>query len=256
MTMTSSKRCRNSLALLILLALALARPPTALAQPRAPSPQDLETARTLYKEGKELRAHGDLPGALEKLQAAHALGNTPVTGIELARTYAMVGQLVEARETCLSIARMSVAPDETEKSADARVAAAKLAEALRPRIPTLIVRVAGLAPGQGAHVSIDGEDVPDAAVGEPLKVDPGKHEVAVHTGEGDAARDGGATVELEEGKTGEVTITLPPPLAPPAAPPPVSQPTRERQTPLQQPEGTGPSGLTTFGIGAAVAGVA
>src|SRR5260221_7276029 len=99
--------------------------PMALAQSHTPTAQELETARSLYKEGKALRARGDLRGALEKLRAAHALGNTPVTGIELARTYATAGKLVDAREVCLGIARTAVASDETEKSAEARAEAAK-----------------------------------------------------------------------------------------------------------------------------------
>src|SRR5258708_1177786 len=132
---------RKRLSVLAFFAAGCAAACPAYAQQHNASAQELETARTLYKEGKELRAKGDLPGALEKFQAAHALGNTPVTGIELARTYALVGQIVEARETCLYIARMPVAPDETEKSAEARADAAKLAEELRPRIPTLLVRV-------------------------------------------------------------------------------------------------------------------
>src|SRR5580692_1619828 len=122
------------------------------AQAHVPTAQELETARSLYKEGKDLRAAGDLRGAIEKLRAAHALGNTPVTGIELARTYATAGKLVEAREVCLGIARTPVASDETEKSVDARAEAARLAEELRPRIATLVVDVTGLAAGEAAHL--------------------------------------------------------------------------------------------------------
>ena len=44
--------------------------------------------------------------------------------------------------------RMPVASDETEKSVEARADAAKLAEELRPRIPTVQVRIAGLGPGR------------------------------------------------------------------------------------------------------------
>src|ERR1019366_10325032 len=137
-------------------------------------------------EGKELRAAGDLPGAIGKLQAAHALGNTPVTGIELARTYATAGKLVEGREVALQVARIPVASDETEKSADARAEAAKLAEDLRPRIPTLTARVSGVGPDEVMHLSIDGAAVPDVAVREPQKVNPGKHEVVVRVGDGAA----------------------------------------------------------------------
>jgi hypothetical protein len=192
--------------------------PGTFAQSNPPTAQELETARTLYKQGKDLRAAGDLQGALEKLQAAHALGKTPVTGIELAKTYVMVGKLVEAREVALQIARLGVASDETEKSADARTEAAKLADDLRPRIPTLTVKSRGLAQGDVAHLSIDGVMVPDAALSEPLKVDPGKHDVLLTVGEGAAARQARASADTPEGQTVDVGLDVPP--APAIAPPP------------------------------------
>src|SRR5262245_49543355 len=74
--MTSSKR---RLALLSF-TVALGLPSSAAAQRTA---QDIESARQLYNQGIALRDQGDLKGALEKFRAAHALGNTPVTGIEL-----------------------------------------------------------------------------------------------------------------------------------------------------------------------------
>ena len=122
--MTSSSR----LALASLLAV-LTVASVAAAQ-QQPSAADLETARSLYKQGKALEAKGDDKGALDKLTAAHALGRTPLTGIELARLQARLGMIVEAREVCLSIGRTQVASDETQRSADARTEAAKLAEAL------------------------------------------------------------------------------------------------------------------------------
>jgi hypothetical protein len=235
---------RKRVGILALLFAGCALPRLASAQPHAPTAQELETARTLYKGGKELRAKGDLRGALEKFQAAHALGNTPVTGIELARTSALVGQIVEARETCLSIARMPVAGDETEKSAEARAEAAKLAEELRPRIPTLFVQIAGLATGERARLLIDDVGVPEAAQSEPQKVDPGRHEVVARVGEGKAARQVRGAAEVKEGESRELTLTLPPPL--PAAPA-----EKEQET------APAPRGMSTLGklsVGTAVAG--
>jgi hypothetical protein len=246
--MTSSRRLTRAVvrALALLAVLAFAPERVLFAQPsvRAPTAQDLETARALYKEGKELRARGDLAGALEKLRAAHALGNTPVTGIELARTYVLAGAIVEAREVCLSIARLSVASDETEKSVEARSEAATLAEQLQPRIPTLRVRVEGLGTGERAHLFLDGIAVPDAALGEPQKVDPGKHAVAIRVG---AAREARGDADVGEGQAAEVTLTVAAAAAPPAAPPP--EPAREPGRPAR----TGPW-LVVLGFGTAVVG--
>ena len=240
--MTSSRR----LAFALVLAGASLSGAAAHAQAHPPTAQELETARTLYKEGKELRAQGNLRGALEKLQAAHALGNTPVTGIELARTYVLVGQIVEAREVCLYIARMPTAGDETEKSVEARTEAAHLAEELRPRIPTLRVKIAGLPADETAHLSIDGVNVPDAALTEPQKVDPGKHTVAIRVGEGPTAREARGAGMVNEGQAGEVTLTVPPRAA-------VVVPVVGPETPQPRLSGTGPL-LVKIGFGTAIAG--
>jgi hypothetical protein len=173
---------------------------------RAQTPADLETARNLFREGRDLRARGDLLGALEKLKAAHATGRTPVTGMELARTYAMVGQLVEAREVALDVARIPVAPDETERSAEARAESAHLAEALRERIPTLTVRVTDVPSGATLQVFVDGEELPTALVGEPRKLDPGAHVILVR------ARDGATAISratVNEREAQDVAIAYP-----------------------------------------------
>jgi hypothetical protein len=231
--MTSSSRASFRSGLAIALCLAVLVPARAVAQapPHQPTPQELETARSLYKEGKELRAAGDLSGAIEKLQAAHALGNTPVTGIELARTYEAAGKLVEAREVALSIAHIPVASDEREKSAEARVDAAKEAEDLRARIPTLRAKVTGLAPGEPAHLTVDGFAVPDAALAEPLKVDPGKHVLALHAGDGASAREVRAEVSMVEGRSVEVLLEVPP--APATAQPAPAPNTQQPAPPAQ-----------------------
>ncbi len=249
--MTSSSRWVLSLALCVV---TTAPHRTVLAQSSVPSAQELETARSLYKQGKELRARGDLRGALEKFQAAHALGNTPVTGIELARTYVLVGQIVEAREVSLYIARMPVASDETSKSVEARTEAAKLADDLKARIPTLVVKVSALRPGESAHVSIDGAPVPDAAMTEPQKVNPGKHTVVVRAGE----RRVEATSEVAEGQAAEIALTLPElaPLPPPATATPTPTPTptpTATATATATPTSTSPSPLIRIGF--SVAGV-
>lgn len=235
---TSSRRASLGTRVAFALCLAVLVPASAAAQqqqaPHQPTAQELETARSLYKEGKELRAAGDLSGAIEKLRAAHALGNTPVTGIELARALEAGGRLIDAREVALSIAHIPVAGDETQKSAEARIDAVKLADDLRARIPTLRARVTGLAPGEPAHLAIDGVAVPDAALAEPQKVDPGKHVLLLHVGEGASARDVRAEVSAVEGRSAEVLLEVPPaPATPQPAPPPPVAPTQQAAPPLQ-----------------------
>ena len=137
---------------------------------------------------------------------------------------------------------MPVAGDETEKSAEARVEAAKLAEDLRPRIPALQVKLQGLAAGETAHLSIDGVAVPDAALGEPQKVDPGRHSVAARVGDGRAAREARGEAEVTEGQTVEITVTIP---STPAVPPP---------PPPSPPSGDASPVLVRAGFATAIAG--
>ena len=222
-------------------AFALTIASTALADPSA---QDFATARALYKEGKELRAAGDLKGALEKLTAAHALGHTPLTGIELARVEVQLGQLVEAREVCIGVGRLAVEPDETPRSAEARKDAAKLAEELRPRIASLRVHVSAA----NAIVTIDGVQVPAVALAEAHFVNPGHHVVTAHV-------EGGATVssgtDIREGQSSDVS------LEPPPAPVVVEKP--KETSPIQPPPSTekktGLGALVIAGIGVTSAGL-
>ena len=250
--MTFGRRPVRALALAFWLAMA-ASAPAAWAQPTA---GDMETARTLYQEGKQLRDAGDLAGALEKFKAAHALGRTPITGINLAEAYEAVGSLVEARETCLSILRISVQPNETQRSTEAREQARALAKRLEPRIPSVVVAVTGLEPGVAPKVVIDGHELPPAAVGLVRKVNPGKHEVVANAPGYYEARESFSVKEAERTNV-ELTLqkappgALPPPLPGPTRPAPPPAPGRDRE----RASGMSPLAVTGFivaGSGAAV----
>jgi hypothetical protein len=178
--------------------------------------QDIESARQLYNQGIELRDKGDMKGALDKFRAAHALGNTPLTGIELCRTYAALKQPVEAREVCLGVARIPPLAQETARSQEARAEAGRIAEAEKPKIGALRLKVAGIPPGREALVLVDGTAVPTAALGEARAINPGVHQITAKVGSGEETK---ATVETKEGETRDVELTV---VAPPeaATPPP------------------------------------
>jgi hypothetical protein len=195
-----------------------------LAARAEPTAEDLASARELYKEGRALREKGDLARALEKLRAAHALGQTPITGLELARTYVLVGRLVDAHEVSLGVSRLPVASDETGKSEAARAAAAKLATELEPRLARLVVTVKGLAAGTAPNVTVDGERIPPAAVGEPRSADPGAHEVVLQLPNGVELR---AKAEVKEGESREVILD--------ATAAPASEPAHPGSTPVPEP---------------------
>lgn len=223
---------------------------TAYAQ--QPSAADLESARELYKEGKALRDKGDLRGALEKFKAAHAYGQTPVTALELGRTHMQLGELVEAREVLLSVARMKVQSDETEKSASARTEAAELAEQLRPKIPTLVVKLSGAPASTSPQLTVDGAAVPVVGQEAVRKANPGTHELVARAGAQEEKR----SVELKEGETQEVAIAFSgQAVAGPGATGPVGNPGDKGG---EQPPPSGKrtiSPVTWIGLGVAAAGL-
>ncbi len=214
--------------------------------------QDIESARQLYNQGMNLKEKGDLPGALEKLRAAHALGNTPVTGLELCRVHAALEQPVEAREICLGVSRIPPLAQETQRSQEARAEATRLAESEKPKIGALRLKVTGVPPGFAPTVVVDGATVPLAALGEPRAVNPGTHTVSARVGSGVETK---ATLETREGELRDVELIVqaPPPderPAPPVGAQPETSPPGPREKKESHPLVT--VGLAVTGVGALV----
>ena len=229
--------------------IALATTAPAFAQRSA---TDIETARQLYNQGIELRDRGDMRGALEKLKAAHALGNTPITGVELCKTHASLAQPVEAREVCLGVGRIPPLAGETPRSQDARNEATRIAEDMRPKIAIVRLHIMGVPPGREPIVMVDGAPVPNAALGEARAVNPGKHDVSARVGNGPETR---SQVDLAPGESKDITlpVTAPAQEAPPAQPYPPQG--GERPPPRERSNGLQTAGLIIGGIGLGVGAV-
>lgn len=171
------------------------------------SAADIETARQLYNQGVELRDRGDLRGALEKLKAAHALGNTPITGVELCKTHASLAQPVEAREVCLGVGRIPPLAGETPRSQEARNEAARIAEDMRPKIAVVRLHITGVPQGRDPIVTVDGAPVPLAALGEARAVNPGRHDVSARVGKGPETR---SQVDVAPGESKDISLPVTP----------------------------------------------
>jgi hypothetical protein len=204
-----------------------------VAQADEPSAVDAETALQLFKDAKSLREKGDLRSALEKFRAAYALVETPLTALELGRTYIALGQLIEAREALLAVARMPPRKNESAKSVEARAESERFAAELRPRLASVTLR----APMRGAseppsRVTVDGLLVPAATLGNPRLVNPGKHIIVLEAGSQVVRNE----VELREGESRELDLVLPPhPDAPPQASPLVPPPQTSPPPPVPSP---------------------
>jgi hypothetical protein len=168
----------------------------------APSATDIATARELVVEGRKLRAAGEFAKAVEKLKVAYALYPTPVTGDELALGYRDAGKLIEARETALRVVKMPVESDEGKASEAARASCSAMVNDLGPKIGQVTLAITGVPSSATPTVTIDGEPVNAAVLGEPRAINPGKH-VAVVTVEATEKR-----VEFEMGAGEKKTVTI------------------------------------------------
>jgi hypothetical protein len=169
------------------------------------APGDVARARELFLQATDLRDQGDVRGALDKFKEAHALAVNPITTFELARAYAALGMLVEARDAYASIARLPVQPDETDRATQARHDGAQAADQLRSRIPTLTVKLA--VPADTLSITLDGEPVAAAVLVAPRAVDPGTHHLVATGATGSRVEQ---TVTVKEGESREVALELAP----------------------------------------------
>jgi hypothetical protein len=219
-----------------------------VAVPAAAAPSDAEKkqARALMEEGDAAAAKKDHARALEKYRAADAIMHVPTTGLEVARTLAALGRLIEARDMALSVTRLEAPRNEPEPFVRARAEADQLAAELGQRIPSLEVVVTG---AQAFELHIDGKQVPAAAAGLPQKLDPGEHEVAVRSAAGKSAT---RKITLAQGQNEKLEITLSggaASAAPPAAPRRSAGPAEAKTSPLVYVGfGVGAAGLLVGGV--------
>lgn len=168
---------RQGVAVVVALAWLVAASSHALAG--EPTPSDKETSRTLYGEGMRLLDARDYVRAERACRGAHALVKAPTSATCWAQALEGLGQLTEARDAFLEAARYPVLPGEPPVFTSARESARAEADRLAPRIPTLLLVVAGPGEAMPLRVAIDGVPVPRDVVRLPRKVDPGRHLLVV-----------------------------------------------------------------------------
>lgn len=226
-----------------LMALAIAPPA------HAQSAEDRETARSLFETGKTKRDKGDWAGALESFKAADAIMNVPTTKLAVARAYAALGKLADARDAAVRVEQIPVDPKETKAFTDARAAARDLAAELAPKIPTLVVSLKGAPEGDDTTVTIDGAKVPLAALAAPRKMNPGSHVVVASLNGGEVKES--VVLAEREAKTTTLDVTE---LAKLAKKKPADKPLDPSLVPDSQQQKGSLSPLLWIGIGVAVVG--
>jgi len=131
--------------------------------------------------------------------------HVPSTGHAVAKTQAVLGLLVEARDSAVLVTRMPAKPGEPAPFTQARAESEKLARDLAGRIGALQIVVEGPPESGALKVEVDGVPLPAALLKLPIKSNPGKHVVrASAQGFTDASKD----VTLREAETQTVTLAL------------------------------------------------
>jgi len=219
-----------------------------------PSPAERDAARALMGVGEEQRDRGDLEGALKSFQGADAIMHVPTTGLEVAKTEAQLGRLLEAKEVLLAILRAPARHNEPRPFAAARENAKTLDEELERRIPVIVIQLTGAPANSAALVTLDGAPLAATSLGAGRKVNPGHHVLAAQAGDTSAS----AELDVAERETKAVTLKLVSPerAAAPVAPEPSLPPKQD-----ENPRKANYVAYTGFGVGAvglavgAVAGI-
>jgi hypothetical protein len=186
-------------------------------------------ARELFKQGDELQRAGRFAEALDKFERAQQVFGAPTNQLRIAECDAALGRLVESAEAYRAVVRTALpagSPPAFQAAVDQ--AKAELGQ-IEPRIPRLTIQVQPTV--DRAELQIDGQTVPSALIGEPMPLDPGRHQVAV-TAPGYAPAE--QVIELKEREIQPVSfvlrsmptapLPLPPPPVPASAPPPPAPP--------------------------------
>ncbi len=170
-----------------------------------PSAADKETARGLMTEGRADRDKGDLKGALKAFVGADAIMHVPTTGLEVAKSQAALGLLLEARETAIRVTRIGDRANDPPPFKQARDAASAMSDDLAARIPSLTVTVKNVPDGVTPEVTIDDAPIPAEGLGQPRKLDPGHHVIVAKGGGVDAKQE----IDLAEKDQKQLAVELP-----------------------------------------------
>jgi hypothetical protein len=186
-----------------------ATPPAEVAA-EAPAPTMSESerkaaARAAYMEGAQLQEKGNAVEALARFEAAQKLFDAPTHQLHIAQTLAATGRLVEAQEMYESLSRRELGGGAPEAFRTAQERGKQELVALRPRIPTLRIRVEP-APRTLSKLVIKVNDrpMPTELVGIARPVNPGAYSITAAAAGYRTA--GPVAVQLAEG--GEKTIDL------------------------------------------------
>jgi hypothetical protein len=188
-----------------------ALPLTALAAPKAGiSAEDRNKAIELFKQGQALQEQSKWDEALAKFEEVGKIVMTPGTRFNIALCKENLGRFLEALDDYSAAERDAKAEKKPEIEKKAHAAA----DALKERIPKIVLKVPSAV--EGISITLDGKPI-DPQNPE-LAVDPGKHKIEANA---EKRVPFSADVTVAEKESKEVVIRLPEqPKEEPTEPPP------------------------------------
>ncbi len=162
-------------------------------------------AKELMLEGRVRRHDHDLRAALDMFRQAHVLVPVPTTALEMARTQAELGMLVEARATLREVAEFPKNANEPEPFMRARAEALQLDADVAKRVATLHI-ACRVPAGASCRVSIDGGPAMSTSQEVSVELNPGSHRLVTEP----APRPPMSDFDLLEGEFRKVELQAPP----------------------------------------------
>lgn len=173
----------------------------------------LAPARDLWLEGQQAYQAHDFTRAADRFDRAYELERVPLLGLWVARSMMRAGRWVDALDRYREAAELPLPADASSRDWAARRDAKLEREQLLPRVPNVVVLLAG-APSSEVTLEVNGTFLPTEFLGIPRAVDPGV--VKVHAQRGKQGAD--ENVEIAEGETKVVRLSFAEP-APKREPP-------------------------------------
>jgi hypothetical protein len=165
---------------------------------------DKGTARQLTLDGFDALDKKDYAAAADRFERADALFHAPTISVGLGRARLALGKLVSAKEAFSRAVYEPLPANASPAVLKAVEEARRELDALTPRVPMVIVNVKGAA---NPTVTVDGVEVPAAALGVKRPLDPGQH-VVLARAKGFAPAESNFTIA--EGNLQTVNIDLVP----------------------------------------------
>lgn len=170
----------------------------------AQTDQARATARSTATEGLRAMEEGRYADAASLFQRAEELVHAPPHLLYFARASVKLGKLVQANEAYVKILRETLPPNAPKAFVEAQQAAATEQPKVEASLPHLSIQVEGEKASE-AHVTINGNEIPQAAIGISAPRDPGELEIQA-TAPG--VRSEKAKLSLKEGAHETVKLVL------------------------------------------------